>query len=306
MFVIEYNKHHCCGGLGDRIVGLISIKLISKLLKRKFYISWEVENITKYINYTKYDFNLLNISDNDIKKHNYINHRRIHAEKYLMNTLSDFYPNKINIFSTNQEISQYLYKNKLFLEKDYLNDILYEYSVLYTDILIPTDYLNNKINNLISNKSKIVGIQARCGDFYMSNNHKNNHKLDTSNNIDSKLKKIKLLCNKILGDDYNIFFTTDNLKILENVYLIFGKSNVIYNEDLIQHIDRKSINPDISKVFVDNYILSQKTDLLFITERSNYGRIAAISSNHDDIYNINNCKKLEKKCLLTKHKQLFQ
>lgn len=306
MFIIKYDKHHCCGGLGDRIVGLISIKLISKLLKRKFYINWKVENITKYINYKKYDFNLLNISENenDIKTYCYINN--IDCKKYLMNTLSDFYPNKINFFHTNQEISQYLYKNKLFLEKDYINDILYEYSVLYTDILIPTDYLNNKINNLISNKSKIVGIQARCGDIYMSNNYNSNFKLNTPNNIDSKLKKIKLLCNKILGDDYNIFFTTDNLKILENVYLIFGKSNVIYNEDLIQHIDRDPINPDISKVFVDNYILSQKTEVLFITEYSNYGRIAALSSNHDHIYDIDNCKKLKKKRLLSKHERLFK
>ena len=35
-------------------------------------------------------------------------------------------------------------------------------------------------------------------------------------------------------------------------------------------------------------------------------RIAALSSNHDHIYDIDNCKKLKKKRLLSKHERLFK
>ena len=62
---------------------------------------------------------------------------------------------------------------------------------------------------------------------------------------------------------------------------------------------------DISKVFVDNYILSQKTDLLIISANSNYGRLAALTSNHDQLYSFTTLDSLDKKTLLSKHENLF-
>ena len=191
------------------------------------------------------------------------------------------------------------------IKKNYLSDILNEYSTLYKDILIPTDYLNNRINTLISNKSKIVGIQVRCGDMYMSNCPASKHHYDIINNIEDRLEKIKILCNNILNEDYYIFITTDYIKIVDYVHKKFDKLKVIYNDDCIQHIDRDSINSDISKVFVDNYILSQKTDLLFISTNSNYGRIAALSSNHNNIFDFNTCEPVLKKNILSKNEHLF-
>ena len=55
-----------------------------------------------------------------------------------------------------------------------------------------------------------------------------------------------------------IFFTTDNIDIVQRKNEVFSFDKVIYDNSLIQHIDRKCIDADISKVFVDNYILSQK------------------------------------------------
>ena len=66
-FVIEYPTKVglLLGGYGDRIVGLISVKLMSKLLKRGFYILWQKENIKKYLNYRKYDYELLSSNDRE-------------------------------------------------------------------------------------------------------------------------------------------------------------------------------------------------------------------------------------------------
>jgi hypothetical protein len=296
MLVISFdNKRSVIGGLGDRIVGLISVKVISKLLNKKFYISWTKENIKKYINYEKYDYELLDTEKNNIKRYNYIDNQR-GLRKYLMES-TDLFSNEINIFSINQEISQYLYKNELYKDNNYYDDIFSEYKKLYTDVLIPTKYLMNKIEILIKDKNNIVGLQFRCGDCYMVTNKKEKHD-NKIKDIYEKMINIKNNCDSKY-DDYNIFFTTDNIDIVEIANEVFSFDKVIYDNSLIQHIDRKCIDADISKVFVDNYILSQKTVDLYITFNSNYGRIAALSCLHDNIYGINGSE-IDKKKLLSK------
>ena len=105
--------------------------------------------------------------------------------------------------------------------------------------------------------------------------------------------------------DYNIFFTTDNIEILKILYNIFNSNKIIYNDDEIQHLDRPAINDDISKTFLDSFILSQKTEMLFISKNSNFGRIAALSSKHNEIYDTNTGNLLVKKNLITKGDFVF-
>ena len=313
MFVISFQKNRIIGGFGDRIVGLISVKLISKLLNKDFYILWDKENIKEYFDYDKYDYDRISSeipkmikSGNDIKLNNCIDEQKS-FKKYLMNTnnIEEFFPHTINYFEVNMEISQYLYKNKLFENRNFLNDIFEEYSKLYTDIFKPTDYLMNKINSLTLNKNNIVGIQIRCGDCYMITNRNERHKTNNHENVGEKLVNIRKICNEKYGNDYYVFFTTDNIGLLNYVVRTFNKSQIIYNTDIIQHLDRKSVNSDISKIFVDSYILSQKTDLLFVSFNSNFGRIAGLSCNHNNIYNFVDNTKINKKDLLSKEEMLF-
>ena len=200
---------------------------------------------------------------------------------------------------TNQEIAQYLYKNKIYSGNDYLDDILSEYNKLYTTILKPTPLLSNKINTLTKNKDNIVGIQIRCGDCYMDTNKGESHKIRLNDKISNTLNKIKTKCDSLI-DDYYVFLTTDNIHIINDLKLIFDESRIIYDDTTIQHLDRKSIDDDNSKLFSDNIILSQKTKILFISKYSNYGRIAALSSNHDNIYDFTNCEIISKKTLFSK------
>lgn len=301
MFVIAYTNQ-TLGGYGDRIIGLISIKLISKLLNKPFYILWKKENIKKYLNYDKYDFSLIKTENNDIKYFELIDDQ-LELKHYLLNS-KNLFPNEINIFKLNQEISQYLYKNPLFIDKDYFQDIISEYEKLYSDILVPTNFLIKKIEHLTKDKSNIVGIQLRCGDCYMKN-CADWHNTNNKDNIIGKLLKIKYMVERKFKKDYNIFFTTDNIEILKILYNIFNSNKIIYNDDEIQHLDRPAINDDISKTFLDSFILSQKTEMLFISKNSNFGRIAALSSHHNEIYDTNTGDLLVKKNLLTKGDFVF-
>ena len=138
-------------------------------------------------------------------------------------------------------------------------------------------------------------LKTNPGETYQSN---------VCNNINTKLITIKKQCEIKFKNNYTVFFTTDNRNILDNIIKIFNKSKVIYENNLIQHLDRNPQNPDISKIFIDNYILSQKTKLLYISSRSSYGRIAALSCNHNNIYDLNS-NLLNKKTLLSKGEMLF-
>ena len=60
MIIIAFEDKILLGGLGDRIIGLVSCYLIAKLLKKEFYILWNKENIKGEIN--KKDI-LLNLND---------------------------------------------------------------------------------------------------------------------------------------------------------------------------------------------------------------------------------------------------
>ena len=325
MFVIAFDKSKLLGGFGDRIVGLISCKLIAKLLNKPFYILWNKENIIDYFDYSQYNLDLQQFQYNSIERsqiqvslkiatnlrrggtvtlhfskkkrckiHSYIDNQT-GLKDYLM-TETELFTDDINIMYFNTEIAQYLYKNKLFLTENYYDDIFHEYRQLYTDILKPTPFLSEKINNLVSNKENIIGIQIRVGDQRMINTW-----LDEDYNLYDDAMIIDILTgikNHISGD-HNVFITSDYENVHKISLQLWNPENIIYYDDIVQHMDRNPVKDYISKIFIDNVVLSQYTASLYISTYSNYGRIAALASNHDNIYDLN-CNKLDKKDLLSK------
>jgi hypothetical protein len=283
--VICYDNSTLLGGFGDRIVGLISIKTISRLLNRLFFISWTKENVKSYIDYTKYDFNIL---QDDVAIYSYIDNQ-LGLKDYLMNC-PDVFPNKTNIFYLNQEIAQYIYKNPRFSYRNYHQDIIREYKELYTDVLKPTDYITRVIKNLINGHNHIVGIQLRCGDKFMSTNPNELHDTKIYDKLDAILMNIKEKCDSVnegdRANEYSVFITSDCSEVYDKAVNIWGQNKIIYLDDPIQHLDRNPVNSDIKKVFVDSILLSQYTEMLFISKHSNFGRIAALSCKHSNIYGI--------------------
>ena len=63
MFIISY-PNMLLGGYGDRINGLIAIKILSRIFNHDFYILWNKENIIEMFDYEKY--NAKNIIDEKI------------------------------------------------------------------------------------------------------------------------------------------------------------------------------------------------------------------------------------------------
>jgi len=298
MIIIAFDEgNQWVGGYGDRIVGLMSCRAIAELMGREFRIHWTKENIEPYFDYTKYKYDnqkntnpiIYDLIDNKTKTDYFIMSPRILPEPVIK-------------FYLNHDICQYIYKNTAFSDKHYEADMFRFYKTLYTDIFIPTKIIQDKINELISpeNQIPIVGIQIRAGDIYIQGIWGNSYKV-----LDSPEKTIPDILQKIKAHlelsftEYKVFLTSDYNEIYRLAVQIWNPEQLVYLNSLVQHMDR---NPsgDFSKIFVDNYILSQKTARLYISDWSNYGRVAALSSVHDNIYNLQ-CGELNKTGLLSKH-----
>ena len=297
MIIIAFDEDSkLLGGYGDRIVGLMSCRAIAELMGREFRIHWTKENIEPYFDYTKYKYDnqkntnpiIYDLIDNRTKKDYFIMSPRILPEPIIK-------------FYLNHDICQDIYKNITFSGKNYEADMFRFYKTLYTDIFIPTKIIHDKINELISpeNQIPIVGIQIRAGDIYIQGIWGNSYKA-----LDSPEKTIPDILQAIRAHldlsftEYKVFLTSDYNEIYRLALEIWKPEQLVYLNSLVQHMDRHP-SGDFSKILVDNYILSQKTARLYISDWSNYGRVAALSSVHDNIYNLQ-CVALNKGRLLSK------
>tara|TARA_R110002074_G_scaffold65363_1_gene155429 strand:+ start:2748 stop:3680 length:933 start_codon:yes stop_codon:yes gene_type:complete len=297
MFIISY-PNMLLGGYGDRIHGLIAIKILSKVFNHDFYILWDKENIIDLFDYEKYNAkNITNIKEIGSNGWNLIDGGKLRLVDHVKNNIQNedkpdkdktykyIFPNEHYVFHLNSNICRKIGNIVGVNITD--EEIINEYQKMYTDIFKPKEFFLKKVDNIIKGRTNIVGIQIRCGDKYMVTNTRETHSTGTYHNIDKYLTAIKKQCDETMDSSYNIFITSDSDEAYKTGIKIWNKDRVIYNDDIIQHLDRKPVDEDISKVFVDSYILSMCTCKLYITYGSNYGMVSALSCIHDNIYGIN-------------------
>jgi hypothetical protein len=304
-FIIAFENNKLLGGYGDRIVGLISTKMIADKLNRDFYILWTKENVKKYINYEKYDYELQSSRESPQCILDIIDSQQKYKET-LMNSENPFPHSSYKLY-LNHEISQYLYANPKYKSETFVDDIYRVYSTLYIDILKPSSISELIVNSLISNDcNTIIGIQIRAGDAYMVTNPGESYRAinNPEENINAIFKNIKNHANNAFGENnYHVFITSDYENVFNLGCNVWDAKNIIYFNEKVQHLDRRNAG-EFSKFYIDNYVLSQKTNQLYISDYSNYGRIAALSAKHSNIYSLN-CHQLEKKSLLSKQEMIW-
>ena len=317
-FIINYPKENKgnLGGLGDRINGLISVIMISKLFNKDVLIRWETENIDSLFEYKKFSINhenqrkikyfLLSKHGLEMKKGKiFENLGKLHK----LESANQYFNYQFNLIRSNQNVSKILYGNKKFNFcnynfKDNFQNVINNF---YNDILIPKKLLLDYVNDLIHDKKNIIGIQLRLGDKYL------NKKIDDIillKEFNKNLKLIKLKLEKIYDSNYHIFITSDNKQIYDEVCYVFPKDKVIYDHTEIIHLDDKRIDGEIEnellKLFSDHYILSQKTCMLFGYINSNFCRISMLFSLHDELYSITTLNKISKDLFIdSSHKRGF-
>jgi hypothetical protein len=305
MLVICFDEKRYLGGYGDRIVGLIAVYLIAKLLRRPFKILWKKEEMKSFLTYDRYDYESVPPTAPAFTK--IINALDAQARhKQYMLTAPHVFPNTgypVTKFYANQEIAQYLYKNPRFIGRPYLEDIYAAYKLLYTDILVPLPATLGKIDSVLSSqRSATIGIQVRAGDTYMDPTKIHSVIPDAKTSLPPLLAGIKAHADAAYGaDSYSVFITSDYGGAAAIAAEIW--SSVMTIAEPPQHLDEALVG-DYSKVYIDNYILSQRTNRLYISPMSNYGRVAALSAVHDLLFDLRG-EALPKKSLLSKGDMVF-
>lgn len=304
MILIAYDNGNFFGGYGDRVVGLIACKAMADLLGQEFKILWTKEDVTPYIDYGKYA--LRGEAPKPVTTYGSVD-RQKEYKHMLMHAPAPFNPTGTAKFHLNQEIAQYLYKNPRFADRCYTTEMFALYKTLYTDILKPTAASLQRADQICGAHTNIIGIQIRTGDLYIPNNRNINTYVairDVDTTLQQMFGAIKAhIETATQTTPYTVFVTSDHPSAHAIATRVWPVEQVLSNPDPAQHIDRP-VSGEFSNFFVDNYILSQRTTRLYISDYSNYGRIAALSATHDNLFDIRG-QPLEKLALLSKHEQLF-
>jgi hypothetical protein len=158
-----------------------------------------------------------------------------------------------------------------------------EYEKLYTDIFTIKNDIMDIINDITKDKC-IIGIQLRAGDHWINAGEVVGSHYTDMNKIYKVLQNIYLSAKS----DYYFYLSSD-IDLKEFGEKIFG-DKLLYCDIKPTHLDRKPDENSMKKIIIDNYILSQKTETIYISEYSNFGKVAVLSGNHKNIYNT----KLEK------------
>jgi len=300
MIIIAFDGRGLLGGFGDRVVGLIACKAMANLLHREFKILWTKEDISSFIDLGNYKIN--KVPDTAVT---YMLIDQQKAPKSVLQTQPNPIQGPVAKFYLNQEIAQYLYSNPRFQKgaAEYYSDMFALYRSLYTDILKPTPASLRRIDAVCAGHSQIIGIQIRTGDIYIKN-HTYSRGYVAIQDVPTTVQQLFIGIKAHMGaGEYSVFITSDYDGIRAIAETVWAPAQILTNTQPVQHIDRP-VSGDFSNFYVDNYILSQRTCRLYISDYSNYGRIAALSAPHDDIWDLR-AQPLQKARLLSKHEQIF-
>lgn len=276
MSLIFYSKTGD-GGYGDRLVGLISVYMISKIMNKKFYILWESPNICKFVE-NKYECteNIDNVTSlRLIDEKCDVYRKRLEIEK-----LEDIFPYESIKISCNQNIVQHLYLNKNYDLNmvNYTNDIVDAYKKIYTEFFVPKENLNLIVNSMINKFAeydKVIGIHIRTGDLNMGLTQ---HILYDKNSLDDLIEKIIYKLKTMFSCEYAIYIMSDFTGI-EKIFEKYTNNKIFYHDFEVMHIDMirgdNNIDDGMLKLFAD-HITYSKCDVNIVHTSSNLGRTGAI------------------------------
>lgn len=293
MLVIAFEPGTWVGGYGDRVVGLISVYLIAKVVKKEFRILWTKEDITASI-----DFGRFTATTTLVPKERINSIDSVDVLRERLRSWPDPFPADPTVLMVNQEIAHHIYANPKFANTLFDTDILEAYQKLYVELLRPTPVLRARVESFRTG-ARQIGIQLRCGDVYMKTTYRTSHCLiqDVSKEIPLLLMRIKAHIELVHGA-YTVFVTSDWRGAIQAAKEVFGECVRGVDED-IQHLDRPQVS-GLEKVFLDNMVLALCCSRLYISLASNYGRVAALASPAGTELFDSSCRPLRRLNLISK------
>jgi hypothetical protein len=259
MIIFFSNKSN--GGYGDRLVGITSCIALSILLEHEFQIYWQ-ENLEDVFK----DYNPIDKCPKGDYYYKWIDSESLNSSllRNFESVENNIWKNKTIIIETNQPIHYNLFYISKFKTNKTYSDVTKEaYSLIYSKYLVLKDNIKEKIIN--TNNS--IGLQIRCGDYYLTGN-KDNHYLAPDNQ-----EKLITMLTENIDNKSKIFLTTDNEKIIEPLSKIF--ENIILYKNKIAHFDKTNDVSSIINVILEHISLSQCNSII-TSLNSNFGITASL------------------------------
>ena len=304
-FVIAYYDTFC-GGLGDRLVGLVSALALAKKLDKKLLIKWDHPNINGVFDLSGYDFYRHNVNLNGVVELNCIDNRFKYESLLSTQPIQNMWKNKSILLKCNQEIGSFLYKNPHLNtglsspSQSFSSHTMEWYKQLFPVILKP-----KLTDNAVLSSSPYIGIQLRTGDAYMG--------VGTDRPIHDVPKAINSIAQFILKQNSILFsfpqiiyFTTDHPTAKKMLQTALPNFTIIDTPRSRIHLEKtKSDSQQLNSLIQDLYTLSRANPLI-ISTYSNYGRLAALMNTGNQtiwgfIKNLYQVLPVSRESLFTKH-----
>jgi hypothetical protein len=308
------------GGLGDRLVGLIATQLIAAKLGNRFFIDWRTPDITRYVTSEYFvspelsdQCSLLRCVDRpkgveDLLKKGrgtrlfdvpaicnstLVNNHNASANLNCMGCINSQSQTPCSAIQANHEIAQFLYSNPTVSAATYYDDVLCMWQQLYHHTLRKTPYIAGIIDRLLARAAgrPLVGVQIRAGDNWIVAGQEYDGGFSSLAQIKIAVEKIRLHALKAFPNAV-LYVTSD----APNMSALLANRHYIVYDYPVSHIDRDF--PDHTKAFVDNILLAEHAQRLYISSYSNFGRVMAMVS-PADAYSLT-LEKLDKRSMVYK------
>lgn len=267
------------GGYGNRINGLLTCFLLSKLMNRELIIKWNDNNIIFKSNFEEY-------LSNDIGVFSILNRKEYFTHKPFLcqRLLEEYLPNKkLIVVKCISDISYLLKSNKNYNHILTENFILNNHRSIYFDdnLLLPKNRITNFVDKFCLNN--VIGIHIRCGDPYMGYGKEIFIKEDVFNNFIRNFVEILL----ITFPENKFYICCDYSKIIDifRHYLSTDKIiNIETSNPQKKHYCSKS--PDSFDTISEHIILSRCKKIIICENGyiSSFSQTAFLISGNDEIY----------------------
>ena len=326
------------GGYGDRIVGLVAVRVLARMLGCDFRVLWTRDDLASY-----FDYSGVALKTNLTLSIKMIDHPEV-LRNELRQAPMPFVRNGTlpNVgISVNSEIAQYLFQNPRFgmsygskeqVREQYLKEMRWAYRTLYTEVLKPTERVKKRMQEVVGGKTGLVGVQVRAGDCFMQTGStwdERTRYMDGEEGVRAALVGVRRKLDELraagrVKPGTEVFVTGDYPKVIALAHEVLGTRisggdgdtekgwNVLGDDEPAQHLDRRqSEKLDQTKLYADALILAQRCSVLFISENSNYGRVAALAggkgegARKGDVFGLDG-RELSELELLSKGEKVFQ
>lgn len=300
-------RYHLCGGWGDRIKGAINTIVLCKLLHKNFFVKWdEVDNLNELLVFDDYDYYKHYSSrqqpGNALTIINYLDKKSLKLYDLIRYSKKEDIFDSVNTSSlgiyTNQITALGLLNNSnISIDIDDFKNIFFNTAEeFYTKYFIPKPLIMDKVNNVTKNHNNIIGIQIRCGDFWLLDKKHPQICIATHEEMISIISKIKAHIDTEYSN-YSIFITSDYYKVIDFAKSIFKNTDVLYYDKLPVHCDmntnaenktcsNKVDTSNLDKILVDHIILAKKIKRLYLSG-SNFGGTAGLMNKDCSYYMLN-------------------